>query len=115
GWRRRSAPGRDRRLRPGARPRRSAALGPHAREMAHLAPRPGFGLAVEVDMRVAAGGGPRPAVGRGADGVLHLDPAEALRRAERPAADGADMLLELRGHGALDRPMAGIGGPRRAP
>ena len=55
---------------------------------------------------------PLPVVHIVADQVLHLDPAEALRAAQGPAADGPDMLLELGRHGAPQRPMAGIVDPR---
>ena len=64
-------------------------------------------------MRARLGQQGAPGVDLVADQVVHLDPAEAGGRAERPAADGADMLLELRGRSALDGPVAGIVNPRR--
>ena len=43
-----------------------------------------------------------------ADQIVHFDPAPTRGRAERPAGDGADMLLELRGLRALESPVTGI-------
>ena len=54
-----------------------------------------------------------PFVGFLADQIVHLDLAAPRRRAERPAGDGADVLLELRGLRAVDRPVAGIVHARR--
>ena len=48
-----------------------------------------------------------------ANQVRHGHLAMADRFAERPAGDGADVLLELRDRGAVQRPVPGIMHPRR--
>ena len=49
-----------------------------------------------------------------ADEIVHRPAAARQRgRAGRQAADGADVLLELRGDGALDRPVAAVVDARR--
>ena len=54
-----------------------------------------------------------PFLGVLADQIVHFDPAPPGRRPERPAGDGADMLLELRRLRSVERPMAGIVDARR--
>src|SRR5277367_2829805 len=88
-------------------------LGKDAGDVAHLAVRADFELAVEMEGEVWLGEDVAPFLGVLADQVVHFGPAAPGRGAERPAGDGADMLLELRGLGALDRPVAGIVHPRR--
>ena len=48
-----------------------------------------------------------------ADEIVHFDPAAPRRRPQRPAGDGADVLLELRRLRAVKRPVAGIVDARR--
>ena len=55
----------------------------------------------------------RHSLGVLADEIVHLDSPRRVGRAERPAGDGADMLLELRGLRAVERPVAGIVDARR--
>src|SRR5271169_3908770 len=81
--------------------------------MAHLAPRPRLQLAVEMQAEVGLGEDVAPFLRVLADQVVHFYPAAAHRRAQRPARDRANMLLELRGLSALDRPMPGIVHARR--
>ena len=100
-----SAPANEREGRLGAG---RALVGFHPRHVAHLAARTGLALAVEVQMRAGLGQDARQVATSSPIRFAHLDAAEPARRAERPAADGAHVLLELRGLGALDRPMAGI-------
>ncbi|CAI0343201.1 hypothetical protein BO1005MUT1_210266 [Hyphomicrobiales bacterium] len=77
-------------------------------DMAHLAAGAGVALAVEVQMGAGLGQNLAPAQRGVADQILHLDPAPAGGISQREAADGADMLVELRGLRALARPMPGI-------
>lgn len=88
---------------------RFPALSTHTRDMAHLAAGASFGFAVEVHMRAGFGDEGKPIMCLIADEVLHRHlPAGPGCRAQRPARNGAYMLLELRTFGALDRPMPGI-------
>src|SRR3984957_20333716 len=48
-----------------------------------------------------------------ADQIDHFHAAMADGLCERPAGDRADVLLELRHRGSVERPMAGIMYPRR--
>src|SRR5258708_24069176 len=83
------------------------------RHMPHLPARPRRPLAVDVE-RCAGDGEPLPiAIDIVPDQVGHGDRAMTNRLAERPAGDGADVLLELRNRGAVERPVAGIVHPRR--
>ena len=59
-------------------------------------------------MRARLGQDAPPVIGLVADQVLHGDAAAPRRRAEREAADGTDMLVELRGLRALAGPVPGI-------
>ena len=93
----------------GQRPRlQFRRLGEDARDMAHLAPRADLELAIEMQGEIGLGEDVAPVLGVLADQIVHFDPAATHRCAERPAGNGADMLLELRGLRALERPMAGI-------
>src|SRR5215217_2436528 len=83
-----------------------------SRDVSHLAACPGFRLAVEVQVRARLGQDLLPGIGIVPDQVLHLDPTETSGIAQWPAADRPHMLLELRGRGAAERPMAGIVYPR---
>ena len=81
--------------------------------MAHLAPGARGGLAVEVQVvgRIGQHGG--PVLGRVADHVAHFHPVRGEARiAQRQAADRADVVFELAGDRALDRPVARIVDPR---
>src|SRR5579862_3894419 len=81
--------------------------------MAHLAAGPHRGLAVKMH-RGSWNREPAPVIlDLAADEVRHLDAPAADRLAERPAGHRADVLLELRHRGAVERPMAGIVHPRR--
>src|SRR5271166_440554 len=80
----------------------------HARDMAHFAVRPDFELAIEMEAEVGLRKNVAPFLGVLADEIVHLDPAAPRRRPERPAGDRADVLLELRGLRAVERPVAGI-------
>ena len=83
-------------------------------DMAHLAAGASFALAVDVDVHIGLGDEIGPAVDVVADEVVHDRAAtNELGRAGRKVADGADMLFELRGDRALDRPMAAVVDPRR--
>ena len=67
------------------------------RDVAHLAARPRRVLAVEMQMGVV-GEDRRPAMDRIADQIAHLDALGGeIGRAQRQAADRADMVLELAG------------------
>ena len=63
--------------------------------MPHLAPRSCLFLSVKRQMRLRIGQMIPSGRDIVADQIAHLDPPETVARAERPAADGADMLLEL--------------------
>ena len=55
-----------------------------------------------------------PALDFRANQVFHYGAAaHQPGKAWRQVADGAEVLFELRGHGALDRPMAAVVDPRR--
>src|SRR5260370_13804338 len=81
--------------------------------MSHLPARPRRTLAVEVDSRAADGKPLLVAIDIVPDQVGHGDRAVTNRLAERPAGDGADMLLKLRNRGTVERPVPGIVHPRR--
>src|ERR1700709_2692893 len=73
----------------------SHAVVEHFRRMAHLAARAFLGFAIEAEAGVAARQNVVPGENVGTDEVAHLDPrAVTGGGAERPAADGADVLLE---------------------
>jgi hypothetical protein len=81
-------------------------------DVAELAPVPGR-LAVQVHVRT--GHGQRVRQRRRRDRVAATDDVDRrdrrraqLRRAERPVEHRAQVLLELRGLGALDRPVPGV-------
>src|ERR1700730_9671905 len=87
--------------------------GQDAGHMAHLAARP----RVRLPVKVRAGSGLAEDFSAGenifADQIIHFDMAAGLRAvaaggSERPAGDRPDMLLELRGGGAVERPVTGI-------
>src|SRR5215207_269767 len=86
---------------------------PNLRHMPHLAAGAGRALAVKMEVSVRVVEDRAPAPGVVADEVRHPDAAPAGGRSERPAADGAHVLLELRRDRALDGPMAGVMHPRR--
>src|SRR6478609_3286754 len=81
--------------------------------MAHLAAGAGIPLAVEMQMRARLCQDFPPTKCGVADKVFHLDSAATGGRSKRQAADGADMLVELRGLGAFAGPVSGIVHPRR--
>src|SRR5574337_1643032 len=83
-------------------------FGENAGDMAHLAVRPELELAVKMQAKVRLGEDVAPVLGVLADEIVHFRPAAPCRRAERPAGDGADVLLALRGLRAVERPVAGI-------
>src|SRR6202044_1037775 len=83
------------------------------RDMAHLAARSDLELAVKMQSEIRLGEDVAPVLSVLADQIVHFDPAAARRPAGGPAGNGADMLLELRGLRALERPMAGIMDARR--
>src|SRR3984885_3783214 len=76
--------------------------------MAHLAPRSDLDFAVEMQSEIRLSEDVAPVLSVLTDQIVHFDPATPRCRAERPAGDRADVLLELRGLRALERPMAGI-------
>jgi len=78
------------------------------RHMAHLASGARLFLAVERQTRLRIGEMMLPGLDIVADQVAHCDPPVAPGRAQWPAADGADMLLELRGLRAEIGPVPGI-------
>src|SRR4051812_45623251 len=83
-------------------------------EMAHLAAWPWFAFAVEVEMRLGVGEQIAPSIRLVADQVAHLDSRRGqVGRPQRQPANRSDMVLELRGARALDRPMAAIVNPWR--
>ena len=88
-----------------ARPRRDAG------DVAHLAPRPRLGLAVELHPRRRAS----PARRRPSSPsrFCHLGVGVPRAVAERPAADRADVLLELVDQAGGLGPVAGVVHPRR--
>src|SRR6185437_11242730 len=75
----------------------------HPIDVAHLAAGLGLPLAVEVDPGLRLGGVAQPRVRLVAQQVQHLHPGDWRGRAERPAGDGADMLLELVDLAAVER------------
>ncbi len=82
--------------------------------MAHLAAGAGFALAVEVEVGAGLGDQLGPALDVVADEIVHRRAAaDEVGRAGRQAADRADVLLELRGDRALDRPVAAVVDARR--
>src|SRR3954471_9146318 len=82
--------------------------------MAHLAAGAGFAFAVEMEVDATFGDEFGPALDVAADEVLHHRVAAGeAGDARRQAADGADVLLELRGDRALDGPVAAVVHPRR--
>ena len=84
-----------------------------ARDMAHLAVGADFELAVKMQAEVRLGENVAPLLRVLADEIVHFDPAAPRRRPERPAGDGADVLLELRRLRPVERPVAGIVDARR--
>src|SRR6202171_5714431 len=81
--------------------------------MPHLAARPRRTLAVKVDGRARDGQPLLIIIDIVPDQIGHGDRAVTDRLAERPACNGADMLLELRDRRAIERPVPGIMYPRR--
>src|SRR4051812_13760174 len=111
-WRR-CAPGRFSIIRSSSR-QMPGSISKDARHMPHLATRAGFALAVDVDVGALFGDQLGPAVEVAADEIVHRRAAaDEVGRAGRKVADGADVLLELRGDSALDRPVAAIVHARR--
>src|SRR5581483_10453578 len=91
----------------------SAGFRSDLRDMAHLAAGPRRSLAVDVN---GCAGNRQPfGIARNLvpDQVGHGDLAMPDRLAERPAGNRADVLLELRDRGAVQRPVPGIMHPRR--
>src|SRR6202051_2907992 len=84
----------------------------HLGHMPHFAARPRRTLAVEVDGRARDGQPLLVAIDIVADQIGHGARPMAHRLAERPAGDGADVLLELRDRRAVERPVPGIVHPR---
>src|SRR5947209_18889257 len=81
---------------PDERPRSRSA--PDAGDVAHFPPRPRLRLAVEVEMGLGLAQYLVPSIGFVADQVDHLHPrAGKAGVAQWQAADGADVVLELRG------------------
>src|SRR3974390_3109065 len=76
--------------------------------MTHLATWPGCALAVKVDRGSGNREPLRIVVDLVPDQVRHGDLAMADGFAERPSSDRANMLLELRDRGAVQRPVPGI-------
>src|SRR5690554_8176373 len=72
--------------------------------MAQLAPRP-FAFVIKVHMSVGQFQYPFN-VAMLADDVDHAAQAPGFHTAERVAADGTDVVLELAGHGAFDASVA---------
>jgi hypothetical protein len=89
------------------RARRSGRTGDPV-HMAHLAARAGLGLAVEMHLHAAFGGERGRAGDVVADQVFHHHIRVPRAVAQRPAGDGADVLLELVDGAARLRPVAGI-------
>src|SRR5215472_6865836 len=81
-------------------------------EMSHLPASADFGLAVEME-RCATGRVQGPVRGFLANDVLHHRVGVTAGMAERPAGDGADVLLELADEAGIDGPMTGIMHARR--
>src|SRR5688572_9086139 len=82
--------------------------------MPHLAAGAALALAVEMQMGGRIGENLPPGFNVPANQVAHLYAwHDEPGRAERQAANGPDMVLELRGERALDRPVAAIVDPRR--
>ncbi len=113
GWRDLSLaePGAGRRCRgahPGLTRRRYFSRGDTCVTCPILRPGPRRALAVEVDGGAGDGQPSLVVVDIVPDQVGHGDRAVADRLAERPAGDGADVLLELRDRRAVQRPVSGI-------
>src|SRR5271165_5366109 len=70
-------------------------LGKDARHMAHLAVGADFELTVKMQAEVRLGENVAPFLRVLADEIVHFDLPASCRRPERPAGDGADVLLEL--------------------
>src|ERR1700730_10938886 len=84
-----------------------------AGNMAHLAARPRVRLPVEMQARAGLAKDFCPGTNIPADQIIHFDMPAGFRAvaagcSERPAGDRTDMLLELRGGGAVERPVTGI-------
>src|SRR3954449_6596945 len=74
----------------------------HARDMAHLATRANLGLAVDVDVEVGLADELFPAVHVVADEIVHHRAfGDEVSGTHGQVADRADVLLELRRHGAF--------------
>src|SRR5579863_2985395 len=73
----------------------------NAGDMAHLPARPNVHLSIEVQMLAGFGKDVEPAIRVFADQIAHFDCAEPHCRAERPADDRSNVLLELRRQGAV--------------
>ena len=84
-----------------------------AGHMAHLAARPRVRFAVKMQARAGLAEDFCPGEDIFADQIIHFDMPAGFRAvaaggSERPAGDRPDMLLELRGGGAVERPVTGI-------
>ena len=90
------------------------ALNLHPVHMPHLAARPRLGLAVEVERGVALAGDARARAAMSSP-IRFSITTSAWRAAvaQRPARDGADVLLELVDGAAVLRPVAGVVDARR--
>src|ERR1700730_11018451 len=81
--------------------------------MTHLAARPRAPLAVKMQARAGLAEDFCPGQDIFADQIIHFDMPAVFRAvaacgSERPASDRPDMLLELRGGSAVERPVTGI-------
>src|SRR3984893_5993534 len=84
-----------------------------AGHMAHLAARPRVRLAVKMQARAGLTKDFCPGTDIPADQIFHFDVSAGFRAvaaggSEGPSGDRAYMLLELRGGGAVERPVTGI-------
>ena len=84
-----------------------------AGHMAHLAARPRVRFTVKMQARAGLAEDFCPGKDIPADQIFHFDMPAGFRAvaaggSERPAGNRPDMLLELRGGGAVERPVTGI-------
>src|SRR6476646_5916879 len=88
--------------------RRGLGLGQHLGDMAHLPARARRPLAVDVHSGTGNGEPTLVTVDLVPDQIGHGNGTMPDRLSERPAGNGADMLLELRDRGTVQRPVSGI-------
>src|SRR6185437_5467258 len=99
---------------PPHRSRDGEELGPHPRHMTHLPAGARFALTVDVHVKHRVGDELGPAVHVIADEIVHHRAAsDEVGRAGRKVADRADVLFELRGDRAFDRPVPAVVHARR--